>query len=67
MESTGVRQKGLRRWRMESKGDQAREEQEDGGRRRNASGKEGRDKVGWLGRVMEEDQKKLMVWACARQ
>ncbi len=26
-----------------------------------------RDKVGWLGWVMEEDQKKPMVWACARQ
>ncbi len=25
-----------------------------------ASGKGGRDKVGWLGRVMEEDQKKPM-------
>ncbi len=42
-------------------------EREDGGRRRKASGKGGRDKVGWLGRVMEEDQKKPMEWACARQ
>ncbi len=31
------------------------------------SGKGGRDKVGWLGWVMEEDQKKPMVWACAQQ
>ncbi len=32
-----------------------------------ASGKGGRDKVGWLGRVKEENQKKPMKWACARQ
>ncbi len=55
-----VRQKGSRGWRMESK---ARENEKiDERRRRKASGK-----VGWLGRVMEADQKKPMVWACARQ
>ncbi len=44
-------------------------EREDGGRRRKASGKGGggREKVGWLGRVVEEDQKKPMEWACVRQ
>ncbi len=42
-------------------------EREDGGRMRKASGKGGRDKVGLLGRVLEEDQKKQMEWACARQ
>ncbi len=41
------------------------EKMEDGGESRQARG--GRDKVGWLGRVMEEDQKKPMEWACARQ
>ncbi len=41
------------------------EKMEDGGERRQARG--GRDKVGWLGRVMEEDQKKPKEWACARQ
>ncbi len=35
--------------RMESKGRQAREEQEDGGRSRRPSGKGDRDKVCWLG------------------
>ncbi len=40
MESTGVRQRGFRRWRMDSK--VVRQgEQEDGGRRRKASGKGG--------------------------
>ncbi len=34
---------------------------------RRPSGKGGRDKVGWLGWVMEEDQKKPMGWACVRQ
>ncbi len=33
-------------------------EREDGGRRPKPSGKGGRDKVGWLGRVIEEDPKK---------
>ncbi len=42
-------------------------EREGGGRRRKASGKGGRDRVGWLEWVMEENQKKPMVWACARQ
>ncbi len=42
-------------------------EREDGERRRKASGKGDRDKVGWLGRVMEEDQNKPMEWAWARQ
>ncbi len=42
-------------------------ERGDGGRRRKASDKGGRDKVGWLGWAMEEDQKKPMVWACASQ
>ncbi len=31
------------------------------------SGEGDRDKVGWLGWMMEEDQKKPMEWACARQ
>ncbi len=40
----------------EVKGRQARENEkmEDGGKRSQARG--GRDKVGWFGRVMEEDQ-----------
>ncbi len=53
--------------RGSSEGRQAKvsEKMGNGGERRQAWG--GRDKVGWLGRVTEEDQKKPMVWACARQ
>ncbi len=43
----------------------AKVSEKDGGEK--ASGKGGRDKVGWLGKVTEEDQKKPMVWACTRQ
>ncbi len=59
--------KGIERVENGVEGRQARknEKMEDGGERRQTRG--GRDKVGWLGRVMEEDQKKPMVWACARQ
>ncbi len=53
--------------RGSSEGGQRKGKREDGGRRQTASGKGGRDKVGWFGRVMEEDQKKPMEWACARQ
>ncbi len=51
--------------RVEGRQAKVSEKMEDGGERRQARG--GRDKVGWLGRVMVEDQKKPMEWACARQ
>ncbi len=50
---------------VESRQAKVSEKREDGSERRQARG--GRDKVGWLGWVMEEDQKKPMVWVCARQ
>ncbi len=51
-------------WGPRSSGKES-EKMEGGGERRQARGD--RDKVGWLGGVMEEDQKKPMVWTCARQ
>ncbi len=59
-------QKVSRGWRIELKvSGKGIEKMVDGVER--PSGKGGQGKVGWLGWVMEEDQKKPMVWACARQ
>ncbi len=59
-------QRESRGWRMESKASgKGIEKMVDGIER--PSGKGEPDKVGWLGGAMEEDQKKPMEWACARQ
>ncbi len=50
---------------VESRQAKVSEKMEGGGERRQAKGVQ--DKVGWFGRVMEENQKKPMEWACARQ
>ncbi len=65
--SEGRQTKGIERVENGVEGRQTRENEkmEDGGERRQARG--GRDRVGWLGRLMKEDQKKPMEWACARQ
>ncbi len=59
--SEGRQTKGLERVEDGVDGRQIKGERVDGGRRRKASGKGGRDEVGWLGWVMEENQKKTMV------
>ncbi len=65
--SEGLQTKGMERVENGVEKRRAREEQEGGGCSRRPSGKGGRDKVGWVGWAVEDDQKKPMVWACARQ